>query len=64
LEIFLAKIKGREVVDVCKVTISKAKDFNKAMHVVQVGVGKLGVKDVVLDGGFRLTSSPRNLGKS
>jgi hypothetical protein len=54
LEIFLAKIKGREVVHVCKVTISKVEDFDKAMHVVQVRVRKLGMKDVVLDEGFRI----------
>jgi len=35
LEISLAKIKGREVVDVRRVTMSKVEDFDKTMHVVQ-----------------------------
>jgi hypothetical protein len=47
----IARIKGIEVMDVCRVTMSKAKDFDEAMHVVQVRIGKLGVKDVLLDGG-------------
>jgi hypothetical protein len=63
LEIFLAKIKGKEVVDVCKITISKAEDFNKATHVIQVRVGKLGVKDVVLDGGFIINIISKELRK-
>jgi hypothetical protein len=63
LEIFLAKIKGREVVDVCKVTISKVEDFDKAIHVVQVRVRKLGMKDVVLDGGFRINIVSKELRK-
>lgn len=45
LEIFLAKIKGKEVVDVYRVTTSKVEDFDKPMFVVQEGVRKLGVKD-------------------
>jgi hypothetical protein len=33
LEIPLAKMKGREVTNVCKVTIAKVEDFDEAMHV-------------------------------
>jgi hypothetical protein len=53
LEISLAKIKGKEVVDVYIVTTSKVEDFNKPMLVIQEGVKKLGVKDVLLDGRSR-----------
>ncbi len=54
LEIYLAKIKGKEVVDVCRVTTLKVEDFDKPTLVVQVGIRKLGMKDVLLDGGSRV----------
>jgi hypothetical protein len=47
LEISLAKKKGKEVVDVCRVTMSKVEDFDKPKIVVQIDVRKLGVKDVL-----------------
>lgn len=52
LEISISRIKGKEVVDVCRFAMSKVKDFDETMHVVQVRIGKLGMKDVLLDGGF------------
>lgn len=45
-------MKGREVTNVCKVTTAKAEDFDEAMPIIQIRIGKLGVKDVLLDGGF------------
>ncbi len=35
LEISLARIKGRGVADVCKVTMAKVENFEEGMHVVQ-----------------------------
>ncbi len=54
LEILLARMKGREVIDVCKVTTAKVEDFDEAMPIVQIRIGKLGVMDVLLNGGFRV----------
>jgi hypothetical protein len=54
LEIFLEKIEGKEVVDVCRVTMLKVEDFDKPKIIVQVDIRKLGVKDVLLDGGSRV----------
>jgi hypothetical protein len=41
-------VKG--VANAYKVITTKAKDFDKAMPVVEVRVGRLGVKDLLLDG--------------
>jgi hypothetical protein len=43
LEISIARIKRRKVADVYRFTTSKVKDFDKAMHVVQVRIGKFEV---------------------
>jgi hypothetical protein len=51
------------VIDVCKVTIMKIKDFDEAMLVVQVWVGKFGVRNVLLDGGFGVNIISKNLRK-
>jgi hypothetical protein len=40
-----------QVVDACKIT-TNIEDFDEAMQVVQVLMGKLGVKDVLPNGGF------------
>jgi len=45
------KMKINQVMDLCKVSTIKAKDFDEAILVVQVRVGKFEVKDVLLDGG-------------
>jgi hypothetical protein len=38
------------IVDVYKVTAIKVEDFDEAILVVQVCIGKFGMKDVLLDG--------------
>ncbi len=38
-----------QIADVCKITTIKIKDFDEAISVVQVCVGKFGVRDVLLD---------------
>jgi hypothetical protein len=43
-------MKEDQVVDVCKVT-TNVEDFDEAMSIVQVWVGKFEVRDVLLDGG-------------
>jgi hypothetical protein len=63
LEISLARIKGKGVANVCKVTTVKVEDFDEAMHVVQVKIGKLGVKDVLLDGKFGVNIISKELRK-
>jgi hypothetical protein len=39
------------IANVCKVTTTKIEDFDEAILVIQVRVGKLGVRDVFLNGG-------------
>jgi len=38
------------IVDVCKVTTTNVKDFDEAILIVQVYIGKFGVKNVLLVG--------------
>ncbi len=47
----LIKMKEDQVVDVCKIR-TKVEDFDGAMLVVRVQMGKFEVRDVLLDGGF------------
>jgi hypothetical protein len=54
LEIPLTRTKGRDVTNVCKVTTTKVEDFDEAMPIIQIRIRKLGVKDVLLDGGLRV----------
>jgi hypothetical protein len=44
-------MKEDQVANVCKVAI-KVEDFDEAMPIVQVWVGKFKIKDVLLDGGM------------
>jgi hypothetical protein len=46
----LIKMKVNQVVNVCKVT-TKVENFDEAMSIVQVRVGKFEIRDVLLDGG-------------
>jgi hypothetical protein len=46
----LIKMIVNQVVNVCKVT-TKVEDFDEAMSIVQVRVGKFEIRDVLLDGG-------------
>ncbi len=39
-----------QIVDVCKVTTTTVEDFDEAISVVQVHIGKFRVRDVLLDG--------------
>jgi hypothetical protein len=45
----LLKMEEAQIVDVCKITATKIEDFDEAMLVVQVRVGKFGVRNVLLD---------------
>jgi hypothetical protein len=47
----LIKMREDQVADICKVT-TKVEDFDEAMLVVQVQVGKFEIRDVLLDDGF------------
>ncbi len=60
VEKFLMKMKTNQVTNVCKVNTLKAEDFDEAIPVVQVRVGKFETKDVLLDGG----SGVNNISKS
>jgi hypothetical protein len=42
---YLLKMKEPQVTSVCKVTIIKIEDFDEAMLVVQVQIGKFGVQE-------------------
>jgi hypothetical protein len=46
----LLKMRKTLVANICKAIPTKIEDFDEVMLVVQVG--KLGVKDMLLDGGF------------
>ncbi len=58
----LIKMKKDQVADVCKVT-TKVKDFDEAMLVVQVQVGKFEVRNVLLDGGSNVNIISESLKK-
>jgi hypothetical protein len=47
----LLKMEEAQIADVCKITITKIEDFDEIIPVVQVRVGKFGVRDALLDGG-------------
>ncbi len=59
----LSSIKGDGGKDVCKVT-TKVEDFDEAMPIVQVQVGNLEVRDVLLNGGFHVNIIFENLRKN
>jgi hypothetical protein len=63
MENFLMKMKTNQVTDVCKVNIVKAKDFDEAIPIVQVRVGKFEVRNVLLDGGSSVNIILENLRK-
>jgi len=52
LEISIFKIKGQGIVDVYKVTTAKINDFDEAMLIIQIQIGRVGISDVLLDGQF------------
>jgi hypothetical protein len=52
MEKSLTKIKTNQVMNVCKVSPVKVKDFDEAIPVVQVRVGKFEIRNVLLDGRF------------
>ncbi len=57
------KTKINQVTDVSKVNTIKVEDFDEAILVVQVRVGKFEVKDVLLDGGFGVNINSKSLKK-
>jgi hypothetical protein len=58
----LIKMREDQVVDVCKVT-TKVEDFDEAMSIVQVQVGKFEIRDVLLDDGFDVNIISESLRK-
>jgi hypothetical protein len=50
MEKSLMKMKTNQVTNVCKVNTVKVEDFDEAIPIVQVRVGKFEIKDVLLDG--------------
>jgi len=56
----LIKMREDQVVDVCKAT-TKVEDFDEVMPIVQVQVGNLEVRDVLLNGGFHVNIIFENL---
>ncbi len=57
----LMKMEEAQIVNVCKVTTTKIKDFDEVMPIVQVCVGKFGIKDVLLDNGSNVNSISNSL---
>jgi len=47
----LLKMEKAQIANVCKITTTKIEDFDEIIPVVQVCVGKFGVRDALLDGG-------------
>jgi len=47
----LLKMEEAQIANVCKITTTKIEDFDEIIPVVQVCVGKFGVRDALLDGG-------------
>jgi len=60
---YLLKMKKPQVIDVCKITTIKIKDFDEVVLVVQVRVGKFGVSNVLLDGRCNVNIILKSLGK-
>jgi hypothetical protein len=47
----LLKMEEALIANVCKWIVTKIEDFDEAILVVQICVGKFGIRDVLLDGG-------------
>ncbi len=47
----------------CKITTTKIEDFDEVMPVVQVRVGRFGVRDVLLDNGSNVNIISKSLRK-
>jgi len=45
----LLKMEEAQIANVCKVIATKIKDFDEAILIVQIHVGKFGIRDVLLD---------------
>jgi hypothetical protein len=52
MTISLLKMEEVLIANICKVTTTEIKDFDEAILVVQIHVGKFGIRDVLLDGGL------------
>jgi hypothetical protein len=59
----LLKMEEPHIANVCKVTTTKIKDFDEAILVIQVHVGKFGVRDVFLNGGSGMNIISKSLRK-
>jgi hypothetical protein len=59
----LLKMGEARIVDVCKVTTTKVKDFDEAILIVQVYIRKFGVKDVLMVGGSNVNIISESLRK-
>jgi len=63
MEKYLMKMKTNQVIDVCKVSIIKVEDFDEAILVVQVQIGKFEVRNVLLNRGFDVNIISKSLRK-
>jgi hypothetical protein len=59
----LLKMEEVHIANVCKVITTKIKDFDEAILIVQVRVGKFGVRDVLLDGRYSVNIISNSLRK-
>ncbi len=59
----LLKMEEAQIVDVCKIITTKIKDFDETIPVVEVCVGKFGVRDALLDNGSGVNIIFKNLKK-
>lgn len=63
LENHLVKMKFGSIMNACKVTTTKEKDFDENMLVVQIQIQKYGMRNVLLDGGFGMNIASKGLWK-
>jgi hypothetical protein len=59
----LLKMEEAQIADVCKVTTTKIKDFDEAILIVQIHVGKFGRLYALLEGGSGVNIISKSLKK-
>ncbi len=59
----LLKMEEVQIANVCKVITTKIEDFDEAISIVQVCVGKFGVRDVLFDVGSNVNIISKSLRK-
>ncbi len=59
----IIKMQGTPIANFYKVTIEKIEDFDLAMLLIQLWIGKFGMRDVLLDGGSGVNIFSKSLKK-